>query len=365
VKRLFPLLLLFISIDCFAARPRYSKPQNPDQSWQNDLDLQSAITKSAKSASLAITSISTTTGYNTNAPHTKDWPTQVDCLGNFVLCVDTAPAPYGQRVMIGTSTSLRHAGLQVQYSVAFKPALFIDSLGVSGNEFQIRSDGNALWAETTEGWWQNNTVDTFTVILGAYQGAIYFYTKNRVIPILKLGNPLNDNIEFRNGSSLTFEIDSSSISANLSFYGKGTTSAATIPSGYIGEVISTQTLANINVGTSNQYFDIVSTGISAGHWMIGANATYSINGATFLNSVADLELGISQTAGNSAAGLTTGDNYNYSVSSANTNGTVPISIVNYELNIAAATTIYLKGLSGNYTVGRPVVRGRMTAIRLP
>lgn len=120
---------------------------------------------------------------------------------------------------------------------------------------------------------------------------------------------------------------------------KGTGTNDSAPAGYIGEYVSSKTANAFVPGASNTYYDILALVLTAGDWDVTA-LVYGNTGSSYT----DVLLGISQTSGNSSAGLVIGDNRVEEVRAYATGGTGVLSIPNYRVSISATTTLYMKYL---------------------
>jgi hypothetical protein len=138
----------------------------------------------------------------------------------------------------------------------------------------------------------------------------------------------------------------------------GTVAGGNATAGNVGQYVETTVTTATNWATSGQYGDATSISLTAGDWDVTFILTASRNGATFNEAVA----GISQTAGNSSTGLTTGTNQILGpgpVATSDSNLIVP----NFRINLTSTTTIYGK-ISGTYTVATPQYRCRLSARRI-
>lgn len=130
-------------------------------------------------------------------------------------------------------------------------------------------------------------------------------------------------------------------------------------SGCIGEVIESNSSANNSFPSTGLWGDATSIQLTPGRWLITAFLRSNANGAT----VAEVDLGISTTSGNSGTGLITGLNY------VPINGTVsftfnPVLVVpNYYQNISTTTTYYLK-VAAFYISATPVYQYHIIAVRI-
>lgn len=165
------------------------------------------------------------------------------------------------------------------------------------------------------------------------------------------------SVTFVSGSTTTFQVNSVLI-INSSTTIRGTNTNDNAGGGFIGEYVSSTTLGNQTVGTSTQYFDILSFILTPGDWDLSGVCYYSPNGAT----VVYVDCGIGTVTGNSATGLTSGDTV--------VEGPPPVSTYQIGLSIpvvrksiAVSTTYYLKG-NVQYSVATALVRGRISARRI-
>lgn len=140
---------------------------------------------------------------------------------------------------------------------------------------------------------------------------------------------------------------------------KGTASNDSPAAGFVGEIISTS--GNGNVGTSGQFFDVLSISLTPGDWDVTGMVEYVRAGATYTSTI--IAAGISSTTGNSATGLT---NQTYVERSA----VIPTTFTNDSLNtptvpvkVASTTTYYLKGYTDVYTIGQPTYTASIIARR--
>lgn len=128
--------------------------------------------------------------------------------------------------------------------------------------------------------------------------------------------------------------------------------------GNVGEVLEATSTSTVNFAASGTWDDSGTVSLTAGRWMINGIMNMGDGTATGITA----HLGISTTSGNSATGLTLGQNYiSFSpVSGANFSG----AITPYVVNIAATTSYYLKR-KATYSAGPPTTTGyRLTAIRI-
>lgn len=126
--------------------------------------------------------------------------------------------------------------------------------------------------------------------------------------------------------------------------------------GAYGFSISSVTGAAINFPASGATGDLLSIALTAGDWFCLSGIVVSTGAAT----ISDIFSGISQTAGNSAAGLVQGDNYTEMTAgtSVTNNSIFSLAPVNSRISISANGTAYLK-YSASYTGGPPTARGKL------
>lgn len=147
-------------------------------------------------------------------------------------------------------------------------------------------------------------------------------------------------------------------SSGCSFLGTTTNDSAN--SGWIGEYISSQTLAGTAVLAtgSNQYVDVASITITAGDWDLNYVAVSVANGAT----VTDFITGVGDTVGNSSSGVVEG----------NTGADGPPPTSSYDSTqslsgirklVTGPATYYLK-VRLAYSAATPKSYGRLSARRM-
>jgi hypothetical protein len=139
---------------------------------------------------------------------------------------------------------------------------------------------------------------------------------------------------------------------------KGTTTNDSAASGIVGERVSS-TVNATNAPTSNTWGDLTSISLTAGDWDVSLWGAGVINGAVITSGP---ESGISSTSGNSATGLTTGDNRSQALPPT-TLGDSPFAIPNYRVSLSATTTYYFK-MKISYSSGTPQFYGRISARRV-
>lgn len=137
----------------------------------------------------------------------------------------------------------------------------------------------------------------------------------------------------------------------------GQASATAVTAGNVGEVLSASAV-NQTQGTSNQWADITSKTLAAGHYLIFGQATM---GAGSIASTT-AQIGISTTTGNSATGLTLGSTMQEILpptTTANSSGSVGF----VEATLSGSTTYYLKHFAV-YAGTAGVSSGKIIAVRI-
>ncbi len=138
----------------------------------------------------------------------------------------------------------------------------------------------------------------------------------------------------------------------------GTSAADAAPAGSIGESVISALLGTAqNFPTSTTYGDATSIALTAGDWDVTANAEVFANGAT----VTGVNIGISQTSGNSGTGLVFGDNFVAILpptAVSDSSGCIP----SYRISLAAPATVYLK-MKASFSVATPQIYPRLSARR--
>lgn len=144
------------------------------------------------------------------------------------------------------------------------------------------------------------------------------------------------------------------MSINLNNGIKGRTDGVAVAAGYVGEVLSTTSVASMPA--TGAYGDILTLPLTKGRWSI----SYQI----FIGSITATggEMLISSTPGNSATGRVYGDNDLILARGASGVHLVG-SINNYIINISSDTTFYGK-VNVDYTAIVTGATGRMNATRL-
>lgn len=166
---------------------------------------------------------------------------------------------------------------------------------------------------------------------------------------------------------------SASTSTNITFTtGTGTTLVVTTitPTGIVGTAtndsanpsnygyyISTKTAAATNFPTSGQFGDLISTGVPGGDWDCTATMEAMPNGAT----VTTITIGLSSNSGNSATGLTSGDN-RFSAQPPTSASSSSLFVPAYRISQTSLTTWYLK-YAGSFSVATPQATGRISCRR--
>jgi len=141
--------------------------------------------------------------------------------------------------------------------------------------------------------------------------------------------------------------------------GKGVTNGGNADVGWIGQYVSSSTLA-INGPALNVWGDIISIPLTAGDWDVAIGCVFTLNGATGLD---DLFIGASTTAGNSWTGMVAG------ISQLELAFPIGIQPTGYSLpririSISSPATAYLKVFLGGYSGGPIKVAGGITARRV-
>jgi len=141
---------------------------------------------------------------------------------------------------------------------------------------------------------------------------------------------------------------------------KGTTTNDSATAGDVGEYVQS-VVADVSVGTTAQYYDITSISLTAGDWDVTGIVMYLRNGASWTG----IELGISQTTGNSGTGLVAGSNavYSYPAAASTVYNYVTLSIPSFRILLSGNSTVYLKGYA-EYTAATPIRYGRLSARRV-
>lgn len=175
-----------------------------------------------------------------------------------------------------------------------------------------------------------------------------------------------------NGDALRYEqivgayllLTGGQLSGNLSFDNSsthgvvGTATNDDAATGNIGQWVNSSQGTATNFPTSTQWGDLVNISLTAGDWDVSMVLDGINNGST--QTV--FQGGISTTSGNSATGLTFGDNAAGAlVPTAVTDSSISIS--NYRMKLTGTTTVYLKYFA-TYAVGTPQAKGRISARRV-
>lgn len=138
----------------------------------------------------------------------------------------------------------------------------------------------------------------------------------------------------------------------------GIASSAAIGSGFIGQTIRATQPTTVGFPASNTYGDVTFLDITEGAWSVTGVVDANAGGG----NISTVLVGISNTAGNSAAGLVDGDNFgSFLPPTAASN--IFAGIPSVPFNVAVTTRLYLK-IRGTYTTGSPVYRGRLSAVRV-
>jgi len=139
----------------------------------------------------------------------------------------------------------------------------------------------------------------------------------------------------------------------------GRTDGLAPAAGMLGEQIRGAQLSNTAFPATNTYGDLTSISLTAGVWDISAVLYGAINTAGGLNII---NCGISSTAGNSATGLSLGDNLSTGLPPTGTADT-NVCIPQFRVVIGVTTIYYLKYLAA-FSSGSPNARGRISAVRI-
>ncbi len=143
--------------------------------------------------------------------------------------------------------------------------------------------------------------------------------------------------------------------------GDGTATNDNASTGQIGETVSS-TVGTTSFPTSGQFGDATSISLTAGDWLVSVIG----QAASTTDTVTDVNLGVSTTAGNDGTGLTTGDTFVRIGPTPASTGSVRGTgyIVPKRFSLSGTTTVYLK-FSGTYTSTAPTFQGaRIQAVRI-
>lgn len=136
-----------------------------------------------------------------------------------------------------------------------------------------------------------------------------------------------------------------------------------LPQGSVGsfeETISSAASANgILAAATNVYFDVSTMTLTSGTWLISVNACAILNGAT----LTDWRFGISNVSGNSATGMTFGDNLFSTPSLPTAASDSCLSIASYKITQATTIDWFLKQRF-TFSAGTPKAYGRISAMRV-
>lgn len=139
---------------------------------------------------------------------------------------------------------------------------------------------------------------------------------------------------------------------------RGTSTNDTATAGFYGQTSSTVTTSTVSFGSTGVWSDFVSTSVAAGDYLMSAVLYAAANGGTITN----INLGISQTSGNSTTGLSKGDSWVATPGPTAASDT-SISIPALRVSLSAATTIYLKGMAA-YSIATPNAMTRLSLVRI-
>lgn len=147
-----------------------------------------------------------------------------------------------------------------------------------------------------------------------------------------------------------------STAAGVAVHGSNTNTAAA--AGYVGEVIES-IVAETNSPATTVYGDLTSVTVTAGCWVLNAQAYATLNGATITGTVLS---GIGTVTGDDGTGLVVGDttiNLIPPTATSNSSGSIAGKI----FRVTGSTTYYLK-MRSVYSAGTPQFAGRLTAMRI-
>ncbi len=137
----------------------------------------------------------------------------------------------------------------------------------------------------------------------------------------------------------------------------GTTTNDNAAAGNVGESVRGYSAGHNATGTG-QWFDVTSISLTAGDWDIAGQINFNLAGAT----ATQMNGGVSITTGNSATGLTLGDNW-LQTSVPNSIFDTSVCVASYRLSLSGPTTVYLKGNIA-FSAGTPNAYGRISARRV-
>ncbi len=164
-------------------------------------------------------------------------------------------------------------------------------------------------------------------------------------------------VQYNNASafagSANFVFYGSSVSVSGGVVGTATNNNAAV--GIVGETVSA-TYSGVSI-TNGQWGDGTSIILTAGDWLVTHVCVLAGGAAT----AGQGQAGISATSGNSATGLTVGDNEIYGVFAALLN--TSIVVPDYRMSLSGTNTVYAKINNGS-TGGTPVFYGRISAVRI-
>lgn len=163
------------------------------------------------------------------------------------------------------------------------------------------------------------------------------------------------------GTTTWTQVKVATLTSTTSTILKGSATSDSAAAGNIGEYIESL-IGDTAATTSGNYSDGTSISLTAGDWDVSALVCWQSNSGTW----SEAYLGISQTTGNSATGLTLGQTMLGAVWA--NSSTTPIrhslSIPTLRVSLSATTTIYLK-LRAVYSAGTPHADGgRLSARRV-
>lgn len=149
------------------------------------------------------------------------------------------------------------------------------------------------------------------------------------------------------------------MTVNAQLIAKGTATNDSASAGYIGEKITSGTIALANVASTGSYGNMGSISLTAGDWDIYATADLYANTATITG---ESSAAISVNTGNTTTDQVVGVNQVPWVRPASGTTENSVSLI-YNLQLSGTTTVYLKAVSV-YSGGNPQARGIIWARRV-
>jgi hypothetical protein len=181
------------------------------------------------------------------------------------------------------------------------------------------------------------------------------------VQLWHMGIDNSSNDRFAIGQGGLGSADSLRINATGNVEIVGTITNDNAPAGWVGEYIASAQPTAQNAAATTEFTDLVSISLTPGDWDVSGILQWNQNGATW----SDARLGISSTAGNSTAGLSTGDNtIRVSFTSSSTTPVrEDLQIPAFRVSLSSTTTYYLK-YAATYSAGTPTAAGRISARRV-